>query len=121
MTSAVAQYTSPVPIHSYLLKNPSETIPPTEDLEALHAELKVLRDKTMERARKAGEDIRSIDESMKRMREKEKGKAKALEKIKKERGCALHLLRLERLFLTILYPVFIHATVCYRTFISTFP
>ncbi|KAJ3480389.1 hypothetical protein NLI96_g8386 [Meripilus lineatus] len=86
MTSAVAQYNSPVPFRSYLLTNPSETIPPTEDLEALHAELKLLQAKTQERAKKAAEDIRTIDESMKRMREKEKGKLKALEKIKRERG-----------------------------------
>lgn len=121
MTSAVAQYNSPVPFRSYLLTNPSETIPPTEDLEALHAELKLLQAKTQERAKKAAEDIRTIDESMKRMREKEKGKLKALEKIKRERGCALRLLRLKWLFLTIFYPVCIHATALYRSFILTFP
>ena len=87
MTSAVAQFTTPVPIRSHLLKNPSETVPPTEDLEALHAELKVLRERTLERAKKAGDDIRTIEESMRRMKEKEKGKAKALEKVKKERAC----------------------------------
>ncbi|KAL4244167.1 NGG1 family protein [Abortiporus biennis] len=86
MSSVVSLYPPPPPIRSYLLKNPSEAIPPTEELEALHAELKMLREKTLERARKAGDDLRAIEESMRRMKEKEKGKAKALEKVKKERG-----------------------------------
>lgn len=92
MSSLVSQYLPPAEITSTLFKNPSDTIPPTEELEALHAELKSLREKTLERARKAGNDLKTIEESMRRLKEKEKGKARALEKVKKERACAYHLL-----------------------------
>ena len=41
----------------------------------------------MERARKAQEDIRMIEESMRRLKEREKGKAKASGPPRKERAC----------------------------------
>lgn len=87
MSLVVSPY-DPLPtINSALLRNPPDAVPPTGDLESLHAELKLLRERTLERAKKAGEDLKIIEESMRRMKEKEKGKAKALEKVKKERGC----------------------------------
>lgn len=47
-----------------------------------------LRQRNLERAKKAGDDLRAIQESMRRLKEKEKGKAKAVDKSKRERGCA---------------------------------
>ena len=92
MSSLVSQYLPPTDITSSLLKNPSDAIPPTEELEALHAELKSLKEKTLERARKAGNDLKAIEESMRRLKEKEKGKARALTQVKKERACASYYL-----------------------------
>ncbi|KZT74031.1 hypothetical protein DAEQUDRAFT_285768 [Daedalea quercina L-15889] len=86
MSPVVSPY-DPLPtINSVLFRNPPDAVPPTDELESLHAELKILRERTLERAKKAGEDLKAIEESMRRLKEKEKGKAKALEKVKKERG-----------------------------------
>lgn len=90
MSSVIPSYLSPQPIRSVLFESPSDTVPPTDELEALHAELKVVKQKTLERARKAGEDLKTIEESMRRLKEKEKGKAKATEKVKRERGCTYY-------------------------------
>ncbi|KAJ7494378.1 histone acetyltransferases subunit 3-domain-containing protein [Mycena galericulata] len=87
MTSKLAPYSRPQsPIRSILFKGPPDGVPATEDLEALHEELKQLKAKTLERAKKAGEDLKTIEESMRRMKEREKGKAKLIEKVKRERG-----------------------------------
>jgi len=86
MSSIVTQYSFPPAIRSNLLKNQPDALPPTEELDALQAELKVAKQRTLERAKKAGDDLRTIEESMRRLKEKEKGKGKAVEKIKKERG-----------------------------------
>ncbi|KAL6308673.1 hypothetical protein BKA93DRAFT_524277 [Sparassis latifolia] len=88
MSSIVSPYDPPPTIHSVLFKSPPETVPPTDELEALHTELTLLKQRTLERARKAGEDLKTIEESMRRLKEREKGKAKAVEKVKRERGCA---------------------------------
>jgi transcriptional adapter 3 len=87
MSSKLVPYLSPPVIRSSILKSPPENVPPTDELEALHAELKSLKQKSLERARKAGEDLKTIEESLRRMKEKEKGKAKATEKVKHERDC----------------------------------
>ncbi|KAI0093838.1 histone acetyltransferases subunit 3-domain-containing protein [Irpex rosettiformis] len=86
MSAIVTQYSVPPAIRSILLKNPPDALPPTEELEALQAELRLAKQRTLERAKKAGDDLRTIEESMRRLREKEKGKGKAIEKVKKERG-----------------------------------
>ncbi|OCH88235.1 hypothetical protein OBBRIDRAFT_758549 [Obba rivulosa] len=85
MSSIVPPYASPPPIRSSLFRNPPESVPATEELELLHEELLVLKQKTLERVKRAGDDIRTLDESMRRLKEREKGKAKALERVKKER------------------------------------
>lgn len=87
MSSTVSSYASPVAIRSVLFKSPPEAVPPTDELESLQSELKLLKQRTLERAKKAGDDLRTIEESMRRLKEKEKGKAKAVDKIKRERGC----------------------------------
>lgn len=87
MSAGATPYPFPPAIRSSLLKNPTDATPPTEDLETLQSELRVLRQKTLERMKKAGDDLIAIQESFKRLKEKEKGKGKAVEKVKKERGC----------------------------------
>ncbi|KAI6017534.1 histone acetyltransferases subunit 3-domain-containing protein [Pisolithus microcarpus] len=90
MSSKLFPYSVPTINRSALFKNPSDTVPPTDDLDALHNELKLLRQKSMERAKKAGEDLKTLEESMRRMKEKVKGKAKAVEKVNRERGFTPH-------------------------------
>jgi transcriptional adapter 3 len=89
MVPILSQYASPPPIRSVLFKNPPDAVPPTDDLNILHEELKMLKHKTLERAKKAGEDLRTIEESMMRMKEREKGKGKAVDKAATERECGL--------------------------------
>ncbi|EGN96397.1 hypothetical protein SERLA73DRAFT_186126 [Serpula lacrymans var. lacrymans S7.3] len=86
MSSKLSPYTPPVNARSLLLKNSSEAVPPTEELENLLSELRNMKQKTMERAKKAGEDLKVIEESMRRVKEREKGKARAIDKVKRERG-----------------------------------
>ncbi|KII89418.1 hypothetical protein PLICRDRAFT_41071 [Plicaturopsis crispa FD-325 SS-3] len=88
MSSKLAPYAPLEPIVSSLFRNPPDAVPPTDELESLHTELQNLKQRSLERAKKAGDDLRTIEESMKRMKEKEKGKAKAVEKVKRERGSA---------------------------------
>lgn len=93
MSSILSQYPSPPPPLSALVKDPPDAIPPIDDLEALQAELKVLHQKANERAKKAGNDLKAIEESMRRMKEKEKGKARAVEKVRKDRARACFRVR----------------------------
>ncbi|KAH7890086.1 histone acetyltransferases subunit 3-domain-containing protein [Phlebopus sp. FC_14] len=86
MSSKLFPYSPPGAVRSTLLKNQSETVPPTDELELLHSELKSLRLKSLERAKKAGEDLKTIEESMRRMKEKVKGKAKAIDRENREQG-----------------------------------
>jgi transcriptional adapter 3 len=86
MSSKFTKFHSQPPIRSVLFKSPPESVPPTEDLEELHEELRRLRQQALDRAKKASRDLKTIEESMRRMKEREKGKAKAVEKIKRERG-----------------------------------
>ncbi|KAG2040278.1 histone acetyltransferases subunit 3-domain-containing protein [Suillus americanus] len=85
MSSKLPHYPLPIQTRSPLFKSPSETVPSTDDLETLQAELRCLRQKSLERAKRAGEDLKTIEESMRRIKEREKGKAKAVEKVKRER------------------------------------
>jgi hypothetical protein len=87
MTTKLSPYAPPPPLRSALIKNVTDVIPPIDELEQLQTELKHIKLKTLERARKAGEDLKTIEESMRRMKEKEKGKARAIDKVKRERDC----------------------------------
>jgi hypothetical protein len=93
----------PPSITSPLLKNPPDAVPPLDELELLHSELQAARKRAAERARKADEDIRTIEESMRRMAEKEKGKSKAVEKVKRERDCAYVSMLSPRSFLIVIF------------------
>ncbi|PFH53570.1 hypothetical protein AMATHDRAFT_73369 [Amanita thiersii Skay4041] len=85
MSAKLSPYSHPPSLRSALIKNVSDAIPQIDDLEQLQAELKIIRQYTLDTVRKAGEDQKIIDESLRRMREKEKGKAKQIDKIKRER------------------------------------
>ena len=51
MSPVVSPY-DPLPtINSALLRNPPDAVPPTDELESLHAELKLLKERTLERAK----------------------------------------------------------------------
>ncbi|RPD59303.1 hypothetical protein L226DRAFT_536321 [Lentinus tigrinus ALCF2SS1-7] len=86
MSSSVSPYAALPPIRSSLFHNPPDTLPPADELDVLRLELEVLKAQSLERAKKAGDDIRTIEESMRRLKEKEKGKAKAIQKAERERG-----------------------------------
>ena len=79
-------------LRSALLLAPPEGIPTVEELEATQTELKQLKQHALERARKAAGDLKIIENEMKKMREMEKGKARALpnmlQKVKREPSCA---------------------------------
>jgi transcriptional adapter 3 len=84
MSSPLTQYSQVHPFRSRTVKSTPDAVPPTEELEALQADLKELRRHTLERAKKADGDLRTIEDSMRRLKEKEKGKAKEVEKTRRE-------------------------------------
>ncbi|KAJ3853399.1 histone acetyltransferases subunit 3-domain-containing protein [Lentinula lateritia] len=82
------QYPLPTQLRSSLFKTPTDgVVPPIDELEALHAELKNLKARTMEKARRAGEDLKVLEEGMRRMKDRaKKGKEReGKEKVKRER------------------------------------
>lgn len=93
MSSSVSPFTALPAIRASLLHNRPEAVPATDELEQLHAELTSFKQKSLERAKKASDDMRAIEESMRRLKEKEKGKAKALQKVERERGCACYFIQ----------------------------
>lgn len=91
MASRLSSFAQTPPFRSPLVKSPPDSIPTIDDLEQLHSELKLVKQRVSERRRKANEDLKTIEESIRRMTEKEKGKSKAVDKIKRERDCMFHL------------------------------
>ena len=91
MSTKLTPYAPPQPVRSSLLKNPPEipSVPSIEEIEQLQAELKLLKQSAVARSKKASDDLRTLHESMRRLKEKEKGKARALDKVKRERDCTL--------------------------------
>ncbi|KAJ3570323.1 hypothetical protein NP233_g4477 [Leucocoprinus birnbaumii] len=85
MPSKLSPYQLPDSNPSALFKHISDAVPSVEELERIQSDLRMLRQRAMDRAKKAGEDLKTIEESMRRMKEKEKGKLKAVDKIKRER------------------------------------
>ncbi|KAI3609910.1 transcriptional regulator ngg1 [Moniliophthora roreri] len=71
------------PLRSSLLTQPlnKDQIPPTEELESLLSELKTLKQRSTERAKKAEADAKTIEESYKRMKERERDKGKGRERL----------------------------------------
>lgn len=89
MSSSLVQFPTVHPFRSPIVKNTPDSVPPTEELEALQTNLSELRLLALERGKKADDDLRTIEESMRKLKEREKGKAKLVEKMKRE--CALSL------------------------------
>ena len=87
MAAKLSSFSPHPPILSPLLKKAPDAVPPTDELEKLHDELKLAREKALERSKKANDDLKTIEESIRRMTEREKGKFKAVDKIKRERDC----------------------------------
>ena len=87
MASKLSSFHPPVPISTTLLKNGPDNVPSVEELERLQAELMQVKQRALDRARKAKEDLKTLEESMHRMTEREKGKYKAIERVKRERDC----------------------------------
>ncbi|KAL4265786.1 NGG1 family protein [Pleurotus pulmonarius] len=85
MSTKLRSFSPPPPLRSSLVKSPPDAVPPTDELQLLHTELMLLKQKTMDRAKKAGEDLKVLEESFRRMKEREKGKAKAIDRVKRER------------------------------------
>jgi transcriptional adapter 3 len=94
MASRLAKFPHPYTYRSPLVKNQPESIPTIDELETLQSELKLARQRALERRRKAVDDVRLIEESIRRMSEKEKGKSKAVDKVKRERDCKFVLMPL---------------------------
>ena len=113
MASKPSPFNLPPSITSSLLKNPPDAVPPTDELERLYSELKVARQRAAERSRKADEDRRTIGESMRRMEEKEKGKSKAVEKVKRERDCAYFFMLSPYSFLIVIFACFPICSFCW--------
>jgi transcriptional adapter 3 len=84
MPSKPSPYPLPDSNPSSLLKNTPDVVPSVDELERIHSELKMLKQRAIDRAKKAGEDLKTIEESMRRMKEKAKGKQKFVHKIKRE-------------------------------------
>ncbi|KAF7305229.1 Chromatin-remodeling complexes subunit ngg1 [Mycena kentingensis (nom. inval.)] len=73
----VSPFRAPSPIRSAIFKTLPDVVPSVDELESLQEELKVLKARTLERAKKAGEDLKTIEDTMRKLKEREKGKAKA--------------------------------------------
>ena len=87
MAAKLTSFPPHPPILSPLLKKAPDAVPPTDELEQLLDELKLAKEKAFERSKKASNDLKTIEESIRRMTEREKGKFKAIDKIKRERDC----------------------------------
>src|ERR1700731_4093839 len=88
MLPRLTRYPTPPSVASPLCKHPTAAMPPLDDLVALQQQLAAAQERSLERARKAEDDLRTIQESIRRMKQREKGKAKAVENVKRERDCA---------------------------------
>ncbi|KAL1747469.1 histone acetyltransferases subunit 3-domain-containing protein [Schizophyllum fasciatum] len=81
--SKLSVFPPPPEVRSTLFKHhPSDVIPPTSELEQLHTELRILKQKVIERSHKAENDLRIVEDSLRRMKEKEANRS--VDKIKRE-------------------------------------
>jgi transcriptional adapter 3 len=96
MAAKLSSFSPHPSILSPLLKKAPDAVPPTDELVQLHKELELAKEKALERSKKANDDLKTIEESIRRMMEREKGKFKANDKMKRERGCTYMLLNLFR-------------------------
>ncbi|KIJ07671.1 hypothetical protein PAXINDRAFT_120846 [Paxillus involutus ATCC 200175] len=89
--SKLVHYSLPLVVRSLLLKNPPEDVPLVDELESLHSELNLLRQKSLERAKKAGEDLRTIEQYFAYLKYATWSKEHAIEKINWKRRCTSFL------------------------------
>ena len=91
MSHPVLPFTTPAALESSLLRAPPDTIPTIPSVDELvkaQHELVQLKAKTLERAKKAENDLKTIEVAFRKMREVlEKGKVKSSAKIKREPSC----------------------------------
>ena len=97
MSSILSPYPSSPPLSSPLIEDPPDAILSIADL---RAELELLQQKAYERAKKAINNLKAIEECVRRMKEKEK--ARAIEKSRKDTICACFCIR---------FPTLSHVTV----------
>ncbi|KAL0070385.1 Transcriptional regulator [Marasmius tenuissimus] len=72
----------PPPRAPPLLTQPlSKDVPPIEELEALYSELKALKQRSYDRAKKAESDAKIVEESFRKMKEREREKGKGKERL----------------------------------------
>ncbi|KAK1225537.1 Transcriptional regulator, partial [Marasmius sp. AFHP31] len=65
-----------------LLTQPlGKDVPPIEELEALYSELKALKQRSYDRAKKAESDAKIVEESFRKMKEREREKGKGKERL----------------------------------------
>ncbi|KAG7086383.1 hypothetical protein E1B28_002340 [Marasmius oreades] len=69
-------------LRSSLLTQPlnKDAVPPTEELESLFSELKILKQRSVDRTKKAESDVRIVEESFRRMKDRERDKGKGRER-----------------------------------------
>lgn len=88
MPSKLSRHPSPPKPPDFLLVSQPEAVPWIDELELRYDALLKLKSKHLERARHAMDNMRASEEEIKRIKDREKGKARAIEKIKRERDCA---------------------------------
>lgn len=82
-------YPTPLPLRTTVVRKAPDLLPATEELEQAEAELRNLKRRSLDCARRVGEDLRALDESVRRIRERDRAKQRPVDRIKKERGCEL--------------------------------
>lgn len=92
MPSKLSKQPSPPPPPAFLLAAQPEVVPYTDELEARYEALVRLKSKQVERSKLAAENIRACEEDIKRIKERERAKVRAVEKIKRERDCTYFLI-----------------------------
>lgn len=88
MPSKLIRHPSPPRAPSFLSSVQPDAVPGTEELQARLEALQKLRIKHLEKSKHAADNLRASEEEIRRIKEREKGKNKAIEKIKRERDCA---------------------------------
>jgi transcriptional adapter 3 len=87
MPSKVSKLPSPPHVPEFLTVDQPEFIPSTSELDMRLEVLEKIKLKHMERKKHADENLRASEEEIRKIKEREKGKSKAVEKIKHERDC----------------------------------
>jgi hypothetical protein len=87
MPSKLSKHLSPPNAPDFLSHDQPDSIPGIYDLEVRLEALEKMKLKHLERKKQAQENLRAGEEEIRRIKEREKGKSKAVEKIKHERNC----------------------------------